>query len=576
MPYDRPKILTVDTPTDVGDRLEENNFSVSRGTFGSPYKTDQSSGFGQVYGAHNLPNYHEQDIIVIDQEYKVLRSPEGHPDKPKSESDVWCKKDKGFIDPRPKYMVLASSKLSKILNNGGVFIVFADAVTGMKYIRGHKSSYGSLQKLADFDADVWSFLDITRKHIETVYECGKEVKLLDQSNGLHDILARYEGSFFYNCIFKPSSYFRRSSRYVWIPLAINKYDDKVGGVIVERENKGIILLLPQSGKKKDIVEEIAVDHLPEVKPHLFPYLEKDKWKKEPIYEMKEISCIEDKKERIRQAVKKKLSELDKKLENKREKYDFMYNVLTCDGDKLVKSVIQCLELVGFENIIDVDEDRDYDQKQEDIQILDKTTRLVVEVKGLSGMPNEKAVSQAVKYIPRRMKEWGKFDINGVLVVNHQKNIPPLERNNNSPFTEQQIQDAKNNNVMLMTTWQIHKIAKGVKRWGWHPDEVKYWFYQNGWTKFIPKHYELVGEMFNVFQEPEAYALEVEEYGIQVGDRVGYVLDTGIVEEEIQSLEVENSSVESANIGQSVGVKTNYINEISDSLKVYLVKRSRSN
>jgi hypothetical protein len=51
-------------------------------------------------------------------------------------------------------------------------------------------------------------------------------------------------------------------------------------------------------------------------------------------------------------------------------------------------------------------------KQEDLQILDASPTLLVEVKGLAGFPREDDTLQVVKYIPRRMKEWDGTDVAG--------------------------------------------------------------------------------------------------------------------------------------------------------------------
>jgi hypothetical protein len=45
-------------------------------------------------------------------------------------------------------------------------------------------------------------------------------------------------------------------------------------------------------------------------------------------------------------------------------------------------------------------------KQEDLQILEASPTLLVEVKGLAGFPREDDTLQVVKYIPIRMKESG--------------------------------------------------------------------------------------------------------------------------------------------------------------------------
>ena len=71
---------------------------------------------------------------------------------------------------------------------------------------------------------------------------------------------------------------------------------------------------------------------------------------------------------------------------------------------------------------------------------------------IGGTSKDEECSQIFKIKSRRMKELKRFDVFGLYIVNHQKHLPPLNREN-PPFTENQIQDAINDERGLLTTWQ---------------------------------------------------------------------------------------------------------------------------
>src|SRR5206468_3493884 len=125
----------------------------------------------------------------------------------------------------------------------------------------------------------------------------------------------------------------------------------------------------------------------------------------------------------------------------------------------------------FKKVISVDEaETDSPNKQEDLQVQDRSPALLVEVKGLAGQPTESDTLQVTKYIMRRMKQWGRTDVHGMSLVNHQRNMPALDRDHENVFTAQQVQDAEHNGTGLMTTWELFRLLRGKTQWGW-PDEA---------------------------------------------------------------------------------------------------------
>src|SRR5437773_485674 len=64
--YQHPKILLVDLDDAVKTTLEKEGYNVAVGTFGTPYKVQKHSGYEPVVVKASLPNYTEQEVIVVD------------------------------------------------------------------------------------------------------------------------------------------------------------------------------------------------------------------------------------------------------------------------------------------------------------------------------------------------------------------------------------------------------------------------------------------------------------------------------------------------------------------------------
>lgn len=76
---------------------------------------------------------------------------------------------------------------------------------------------------------------------------------------------------------------------------------------------------------------------------------------------------------------------------------------------------------------------DTSPKREDLRIYDDSPILLVEIKGISGFPRDAAALQVAKYLAPRMREWQRTDIQGLSIINHQRNLPGLDRDNKTPF-----------------------------------------------------------------------------------------------------------------------------------------------
>ena len=559
--YYKPKILLIDLPKELNEKLKSAGFNVTAGTFGSPYKVEVSDKYQPVIPNPNLPNFSEQEIIIIDlTPPPILNSPAGKKITSEGEDDWWAKCSLGFIDPRPYVMSWVKESFDRILNNGGAFVIFAQPHLYQNICLARKQ-FDKFKIEKNIEFKNWSFLSILSDFLETKEDYGTEIFLQEQ---------RLKEFYFIKDALKDAEFtatikFKYHYTNNFKAILKNKYGDDIGGIYFKEESKGRIFILPQITKKSEVVVSLINEFLPTLSPHLFPDFKMFKWVENNEYELDTILNYKTEKMKFNQRAKEELEKIDKKILKEREKLCFLHGIITKSGDELVVSVKKCLEFIGFKKVINVDEKIDNQEgstsKQEDLQILEKSPFLLLEIKGLSGLPRESDTMQVYKYIPRRMKEWDRTDVRGISIINHQRNIPPLERNNRNVFTKPQIDDANSNDITLITTWNLFLLVRGMVKWNWNPKVLQDLLYRKGVLSKIPTNYLPVGKVVKYWKNLNVISVKIDDNKIQKGQRVGYVTAKGYFEEYALSLEVENKNVIDAISGQTVGIKTKYSNDI---------------
>ena len=554
--YQKPKILLIDLPDTALDSLRSAGFNASAGTFGSPYKVELGDGYQPVIHKAYLPNYTEQEIIIIDlTPPETIDRPEGEKITSEGENDWWAKCSRGEIDPRPRVMSMVQNAFDRIFDHGGLFVIFAQPRLYQKFVWAHV--LGMLEVDREIHADNWSFLSIL-SYLKIESDVGEEISVPEYDSQLFRFLRKTVRDARYTAIFNPTPRIEKN----WIPILSNKFERCVGGLVKPKDSKGRVLILPQISKKSEAIVTLLREILPDISPHLFPHIEGSRWVERDEYELDSVLKYKAEKIEVRQRAKRELEELDKKISEERDKLGFLHGIIAKTGTDLVESVKSCLEFIGFEQVIDVDEQiREQNTKapmQEDLQVHDKSPTLLIEIKGISGqIPREEDTMQVVKYVPRRMKEWDRLDVRGVSIINHRRNVPALERDNQNVFTKQQVEDAQNNDVTILTTWDLFLLIRGMMKWGWNPKAIQELFYQNGRMPKIPTIYKPIGKIVNYWEKISVVGVQISENKLYKGQRIGYVTPEGYLEEEVLSLQVENQDVEEVFPGQLAGIKTIY-------------------
>ncbi len=305
--------------------------------------------------------------------------------------------------------------------------------------------------------------------------------------------------------------------------------------------------------------KLLKDVLPDLSPRLFPHLEGPRWVRRAEYEIPKVLELGSKIRRIQVETKSQVEGLERDIEYERVQWGFLYDLLNGTGTTLVSAVKKTLELLGFKSIVDVDEEMSISggnvQRREDLQIHDSSPVVLVEVKGITGMPRESESLQIGKYIAPRMKEWSRTDVRGLSIINYQRHIPPLERDNNNVFQKDVLTNALNQQFGLMTAWDLSRLLRSFLKNGWEHRHVKNLFYQDGRIDPIPAHYKYVGVIEQYWEKVSAITVSVDAESIRKGDLIAFELASAFEEQIIESLEVEKQPANEAPAGATAGIKT---------------------
>lgn len=487
--------------------------------------------------------------------------------------DVWASNQRGIVDPRPRVMASARTSFDRILGSGGVFVIFSEPILHQEHRLARASEYHGLYDDRPLEIDNWSFLSILDTDCLEKEQCsGNEVQEDKNSNAVSKLLAKYLSGARYCARLHPTYKLDKDSGGpIYFSIAQNKFGESVAGVIVMPDAKGTVFLLPHVANKSELIVEFVESLLPALHPHLYPFDEKNNWLHDPAYEHPAVLEMRLQQQQLMRQADLAVAAIEKDIDEERNRLSFLHGLLTGSGDALVADVATVLKTLGFKDVIDADSTlEETANKQEDLQVHDTSPVLLIEVKGLAGMPTESDTVQVIKYIPRRMKEWSRTDVDGVVVVNHQKSLPPANRNHEHVFTPQQIEDATNHDVLLVTTWELFKLARGQLQYNWPTEALLPLFYSKGRIAHVPCHWTEAGEVVHYYDEINVVSILLVT-PLRKGCRVGFALKTGFVEMDVKELHVNKQSVPIANAGDRVGIKVSLVRkELPGRTRCYLV------
>jgi hypothetical protein len=567
-----PEILLIDIGENTESILRQEGYDISTGSFGVPYRVPKINAselfpginrLEPVFIENSLPkNFIESEVVVINllSPAPIARQSQRIP--PLADERCWwtrCSDSK--IDPRPLSMMNNQESFDKIISNGGIFIIFAERREVKHFKFGFKPFNNTALSDLDFipqkevAIDNWHFLSILNdENLDTTKYQGENVSVTVKETALNQLLSEYCQGADIRCTLQPKA---QIANY-WMTLAENKYREPIAGAIDLEERKGKIFIFPQIKDKSRFLTRFLKDVLPKLSPHLFPDA-KGSWVHRPEYELSEVLKLED---QIQQA-KRQIVAWEEVIKKEKTEKSYLYELISGTGNPLGSAVKKTLEVLGFQSVIDVDEEMekagDKGRKREDLQIHDDSPALLVEVKGINWITDDEALA-VQKYVAPRQKEWERKDIQGLAIINHQRNLPALERENKTPFREDILINAQKQGFGLLTTVDLWRLTRSYLNNGWKHEHIKSLFYQIGRIEPVPKHYEFIGNVDHFYPTPKAVTVWIEAAKLKQGDRIAFELPNIFEEQEVKSLQVDNKPVELAEVGMLAGISTHLTKE----------------
>ena len=542
-----PQVLLVDCANDVKADLIRRRYSVSEATFGKNIVIEYDRfGKASLPLLFNVPqNIQEYEVIVVDmfgvdKAINMSEIPEDH--------NRWA-----YFSVEPPHKTFYSLTMSsKLMFDGdrkppkAIYIIFeGDYFKGQYLFNNVRKktaeiatgySYDFLKNIIAFD------IKISRKN---GYRTATVV-----DHELCRILSKYNSSFAYYVTFEhpfkyDSSINQSTTREDFCPLVLNDSNEIISFICKSEDN--LILVLPQTKRKRELISELLEEYLPTIVPEFFPESTKFLWLSDQKYALPNANAFEERKQVAQIEYEAKLKRIDEEIKENNKQFGFLHDLLKQTDDLLVKAVIAWFEWLGFQNVIDVDQAKG--TKQEDINIIEDDFVIIAEVKGIGGTSTDSECSQISKHRRKHEEASKGKEIRPIYIVNHQRFISP-ELRNNPPFTKDQIDYAVNDERGLVTTYQLFTWYKLVSKGLFSKDEVREVLRQLGSIPLIPPNYKLLGTIKEYLPKPNAFIIDLDNVEIKAGKKLLFVKGLDFQKADIQSLQDQGKPVQGISNGEA--------------------------
>lgn len=162
-------------------------------------------------------------------------------------------------------------------------------------------------------------------------------------------------------------------------------------------------------------------------------------------------------------------------------------------------------------------------------------------------------SQVAKHRRRREKEHRDKEILPIYIVNHQRYIRPSLRQN-PPFSDNQIDYAKNDERGLLTTWQLYNQYKLIENGIFTKKETRESLDKWGLISLLPKNLIRVGIYEEYFKKTKAGILTLNNVKLEVGKMIYAKKDGKWICTSIVSIQLNDKDVDQVDNGE-VGIVT---------------------
>lgn len=474
-----------------------------------------------------LPNYdfpanlHEYDIIIVDLNnfntvnYKTEdHIPKNHTGR--SALSLLSSYPETIFDPRPLCSLFLSKELNYIGTRKHIIVAFTTASYDIEYdiieISAENFDRTGIEK-----HNIYEFLSATPL---SKPKFGKEMTVCNIRDDLKNLLLENLSKTEYNQTFHHPTK-REKDKYTpdpnYIPLLRNSSDDIVS--ICELRDNSIIYFFPQIKEKGHFMETFLMKIAPEILPDIFPFSTTFSWKGNKEYWLPNHKKLLNEKKVIERDYIEKIELKDRELSTNSIQYSFLHEIITETGDKLVDALIKYLRWLGFDNVIKVDEENLYSSiLEEDIQVELDDGLLIIECKGIVGTSTDSDCSQISKIKHRRCRARNRFDVYALYIVNHQRYLPPLSRQN-PPFTENQKQDAINDERGLLSTWQLFNLYFEIENGIIDKVSARNNLLGFGFIEFRPANLTLIDSPKELFQDGYVCVVNIADLELKISDEI---------------------------------------------------------
>ena len=532
--------------------VKNENCNIYQSTVGSEVEIKYEGRSTTKYCLLNLnlpPNLHEFDIVCLNHinRKSIPYNYEEHErnnvySEGVTKLEVSAPTNK--FDPIPYGLKILGGRLNEFRKKGAIMLMFADHKYDITYSPVYLKSGSYPKELEKETIHNYEFLnqiDVRNNKF------GEKYKIV-ATGGLKSFLEQFP-NLKYRTTFYEETYWEedengedvRKRKPSFHPLIVNAndeiisylrfYDDLILFVLPDIENKGEFT--------KEFLERIA----PHFSPELFSESSKFQWVNSREYSTPGVESIKSEITQEKENHLSKINILEEKLKAKRIEHEYLSNLLHETDDVLVDAVFEFLKWIGFDEIKKVDDEKEGGLLEEDIYIKYKKKHLVIEVKGIGGTSKDSECSQISKVRYRKMKSLSSTNVSALYIVNHQRFIPPLSRQN-PPFNPTQIQDAKNDDRGLLTTWELFKIRKAIDKGILSKEECRDIIFNIGLIDFYT-NFELVGKVDKTYQENTIGSIMLGDMEVNKSDELIAMKNGSIEKVKIISIQVEKEVKDTA-------------------------------
>ncbi len=421
-----PRIALIDCSWKIEKSLKDEKWEVFSGSFGS----------------RNCRRYlprppYEIDIFF----YEATSSIEG---------EVGTKGRLAITDESPHF---TNEQIRERISRGGIFVCFINS---------------SVVDCSNMTRELcYSPIPIS---VDTEYAVSNYIKLVHQRDLWGSLFQ--EKSLKLPVVGKLRPYIPTSSKWGIDIIAENENEDFIAAEI--RIGAGYVCLLPEFKSSDWAVQALLKEILPKIKPDLFPEYQPTRWINNQEYKFNDVLILEEKLKRLRQKYEKEKARVEEAAEKKESEFrPFKCLLVSTDQedkfdkiDRLSSCVEQTLKYLGF-HVRNIDEERKKQKKdkREDFHIIDGKFFALVECQGTQSGCKEEYFSKLVQYMNLYKTESGKIDIQGLLIINYLRLMPPIRR---PRMFEEHVRgaeirrEAEKQGIGLLSAFELFKLVQAEK------------------------------------------------------------------------------------------------------------------